>query len=173
MKNKKIFIGGSLAVVIAVIASLIYTITVFSNNAHIRVEYSITYEAGKTDEGKDYIVYNLVLSNESAKALINFDADISLDDQMKEFTQLLSFITEPMNLPAKDSKNLNRNKIIYSKKTAINKFSSMNKEQIEKLNNIYSNIKIDMSWIGGKREVSLSKNDLINGSILDLTEISN
>ncbi len=91
---------------------------------------------------------------------------------MKEFTPLQKFITEPIYLRAFDSQKINQNKIMYSKKSAIAKLSSMKKDQVERLNGIYPNLKIKMSWFGGSKDVSLSKNDLTNSSVLDLTKIT-
>jgi hypothetical protein len=175
MMNKKKFliIGGSVGfLIIILVASLLYAITVSDKKAKISAEYSIAFEVGKEGETSDFIVYSVLVSNESEKPLVNFNVDITLDEQMKEFTPLQKFITEPIYLRAFDSQKINQNKIMYSKKSAIAKLSSMKKEQVERLNGIYPNLKIKMSWFGGSKDVSLSKNDLTNSSVLDLTKIT-
>ncbi|WP_127588738.1 hypothetical protein [Paenibacillus koleovorans] len=172
MSKKKLIISGIIVFVIILIVSLLVAVAVPSKKAHISAEYSITYEVGKNGDVYDYIVYNLLISNESEQALINFDVDITLDEQMNEFTPLQRFLTEPTNLQAFDTQNKNRNKIIYTKKAAINKLSSMKKEQIEKLNSIYPNLKLEMSWFGGSKEVLLNRNNLTNSSVLDLTKVT-
>lgn len=169
MKKRLIYVLLSIVLLCLITITGLYTYTYFTTgDAQLTIEYEIIFEEATNDPINDYMNYFLTIYNESDKNLVNFDAEIELDNRMSEYTLSTSFITEPINLYAKTKDERRDNGIQYSKKAAVIKASKLSEDDLLEFNEIFGTIKLKMSWIGGKKEIVLTKEHLKDGSILKL-----
>ena len=157
----------SLMVLALSVVSLYWYVNFTSRELNIDIEYYIKYEQIEDNPNNDYLYYSIIITNEGSRKLVNFDVDILFEKEMSKYIPSATFVTEPINLFPPDSQS-SRNKIEYSRKALIVKPGLLSESDLNQLNDIFSNLVLKVSWIGGEKQFNLGKEDLKSGSTTKL-----
>lgn len=150
-KRRYIIISIALVIVIAVTA-LVLGLRVSSEKAEITIKYELMFTENKDDPLHDYLDYAITITNHAKKPLVNFEANIDLDSEMRRYTPMTEFITKTLkNLPASNSKTKNSNSLQYAKRASILKLKELSEEDFKNLNENFAKMQVDLKWFGGKK----------------------
>ena len=164
MKIRSKIILIIIALVVLTIGYFVYSLFVPLGKVALDFEYSINYQKDENDPNHDYLLYELTVTNNTNKPLYNFDVEIFLSEKLNKFTPRLDFVTEPLKMLPKKEEDSNQNSIIYSRKVLILEASKLNEEDFETLNNEFTKLNVQVSWLGGKKSIVLDAASLKEGS---------
>lgn len=139
--------------------------SVTSAQAQFDITYTVHYVK---EENTSFLAYELIVENLSNHPLYNFDAEISLADEMHQYTPINKMGTAPLKMLSAPLKDSDDNVIVFSQMALLLEYDNLTVDEMKELDTFYADLSVKLSWKGGSKEFKLTKVDLAGDSTLTL-----